>query len=100
MVLCVLLAIVAVTGCTHAPPPTPVKPILGYRFKVIRSSGYTSGEASTFSIQGDQSSVEMKDQRLTIDGKNFGMIPEGATILVEEDGRVLINGSEKTAESP
>lgn len=100
MVRTVLIAIIAAAGCSQAPPPTQVKPILGYKFKVVRSGGYTSGEALTFTIQSDLSFVEMKNQRLTIDCKSFGKIPEGATILVEEDGRVLINGAEKTAESP
>jgi hypothetical protein len=49
-------------------------------------------------IHTDRESARVVDGQLTANGRYYGTVPEGATIVLEEDGRVLVNGQVRPPE--
>jgi hypothetical protein len=97
--LALLLGIAVLTACgcgPSTPPPPPAKPPSGYTFEVHGAGGSTKGQSLDFRIQRNETSVEMKGGRLAANGKDYGAVTDGAAIVVEESGRVLVNGKELT----
>ncbi len=96
---CVLLAIVALcfAGLQSTGIDSCVTPVAGYDFEVRRpGGGHTKGQAASFSVQDGTNTAELKDGRLTVNGKQLGAIPDGAKILVDENGIVTVNGQTRS----
>src|SRR5262245_7308764 len=86
-------------GCGQTSQPGTAKPVAGYNFEVRGAGGaYTKGQAATFSAQAGANSAEVKDGKLSVNGKSYGVVADGATILVEESGKVTVNGQERRPE--
>jgi hypothetical protein len=89
-------------GCSQTSRPGPggtTTPVAGYNFEVRGAGGaHTRGQAATFSIQAGANSAEVKDGKLTVNGKSYGVVADGATILAEETGKVTLNGQERRPE--
>jgi hypothetical protein len=88
-------------GCSQQPGAGggTVKPVAGYDFEVRGAAGsFTKGQAATFSVQSGANSAEVKGRKLTVNGKAYGSVADGATILVEENGKVSVNGKERLPE--
>lgn len=97
--LLMILAVATLAGCTRTSPHSPVPPVLAYDFEVRRpGGGHTKGQAATFSVQDGTNSVELKDGRLTVNGKSYGKIADGAKIVVDEAGKVTLNGQPRSPE--
>src|SRR4051812_26963770 len=86
-------------GCDSRPNPvmTP-KPTSSYTYEVRHWNGMSQGKAPEFTVTGKHS-VSVKDGRLKINGRDLGELSDGDSILVDEAGRVMINGSERKAAS-
>ena len=95
-----VLAAVALAGCAKRKgPPSPAFPVLGYDFEVRRpGGGHTKGQAATFSVQDGTNKVELKDGRLTVNSMSYGKVADGAKIIVEESGKVIVNGETRSPE--
>ncbi len=94
---------VIVGGCSQPSQPGAasgtVKPVAGYDFEVRGAAGsFTKGRAATFLVQSETSSAEVNDGKLTVNGKAYGTVADGAAILVEENGKVSVNGKERLPE--
>jgi hypothetical protein len=90
-------------GCNQPPQPGAgsgtVKPVAGYDFEVRGADGsYTKGQGATFSVQAGANSAEVKDGKLTVNGKAYGAVADGATIRVDGNGNVSVNGEERSPE--
>jgi hypothetical protein len=100
----IVVSVAVIGGGCSKPSPSGVsggtgKPVAGYDFEVRGAAGsFTRGQAETFSVQSGASSAEVKDRKLTVNGKAYGTVADGATILVEENGKVLVNGKERLPE--
>ena len=93
------VATVFFVGCTRTSPHSPVPPVMAYDFEVRRpGGGHTKGQAATFSVEDGTNTVELKDGRLTVNGKAFGTIAGGAKIVVDEAGKVTVNGQPRSPE--
>jgi hypothetical protein len=84
--------IVAIVGCDRpavAPPPKA-----GYHFEVHGAEGATTGQSLNFQIRRNETEAVMQGGMLTVNGKKFGSIPDGAKIVVKENGQVWVNETE------
>lgn len=82
------------------PPParTNHRP-LGYSYTLHHEGGMRTGRSGSFHEQRDGKLTAISpDGHLIVNDVAYGKIPDGASIAVEKDGRVLINGLEKVAE--
>jgi hypothetical protein len=96
-----LLGTVALSlaGCYRPVPNDGIRPVAGYDFEVRRpGGGYTKGQAAEFAVQDGTNRAELKDGRLTVNGKQYGPIADGAQILVDESGKVTVNGQSRSPE--
>jgi hypothetical protein len=90
-------------GCGQSPPAgsgdKAVHPVAGYEFEVRGADGaHTSGHAETFSVQAGANSAEVKGGKLTVNGKAYGAVADGAKIIVDVNGKVTVNGDESLPE--
>jgi hypothetical protein len=90
-------------GCNEPSQPGAgggtVKPVAGYDFEVRGADGsYTKGQAATFSVQAGANFAEVKDGKLTVNGRAYGAVADGATIRVDGNSKVSVNGKERLAE--
>ncbi len=92
--LILVASLAAGCGCRPAPPAPAAAPVQGYAFEIRAADGSTtSGQAETFSIQAGDHLVVMKNSTLSINGRSYGRVPDGASIYVNDE-RVFINGVE------
>jgi hypothetical protein len=97
--LLTVLAAVTLAGCTRTAPSPSVPPVMAYDFEVRRpGGGHTKGQAATFTVEDGTNVVELKDGRLTVNGKSHGTIAGGAKIVVDEAGKVTVNGQPRSPE--
>jgi hypothetical protein len=66
---------------------------VGYSYVIHGPGGDSVGYAAEFAVVQDNISVNMDDGELTVNGRSYGQIADGASIEVEQN-RVLINGVE------
>jgi hypothetical protein len=57
-----------------------------------------TAEGPGFVVEAEPNSAELQDGRLTVNGKRYGTIGNGDRIVVESNGRVLINDKERSSE--
>jgi hypothetical protein len=50
------------------------------------------------SVQSGKYFTEFKDGKLTVNGKPYGAVEDGATVVIEENGKIMINGKERLPE--
>lgn len=75
---------------------SPAKPPAGYTIEIRGAGGYSTLHGTGFSLQRNDISAEMKAGRLTVNDRDYGPVADGAKIVVDETGRVTINGVEQT----
>jgi hypothetical protein len=86
-------------GCGRPAAPGPATPVRGYGFEVRAADGSTAtGQAATFSVQSGEHLVVMKNGSLSISGQPYGHVEDGANVFVDENGRVFVNGIERSPE--
>jgi len=96
LLIAVLMAVTC--GCDRSPPTVAAKQAASYKFEVRGPGGvYNRGDAGSFSVTSGQTTASLQDGRLTVNGKSYGQMKDGDSILVEESGKVSVNG---TARSP
>ena len=97
--LFIAMVVAVLAGCNRPPPSPPVRPVAGYDFEVHRpGGGYTKGQAATFTVQDEANVVELKNGRLTVNGKQYGAIADNAKIVVKENGEVTVDGRDRLPE--
>jgi hypothetical protein len=100
--LLIATALVGLVGCNNHQPPLPVAkaPIAAsYKYKVKSSSGAVSmGEGASFTANTEQTTMSVQDGHLIVNRKGYGRLNDGDSIVVDENGRVTVNGSERSPE--
>jgi hypothetical protein len=97
--LLIIAATLTGAGCSRPQSHEAVRPVAGYDFEVHRAGGgRTTGNAATFSVHDGANVTQLKDGRLTVNGKGYGSIADGAKIVVDETGKVTINGQAHSPE--
>lgn len=72
---------------------------MAYDFEVRRpGGGHTKGQAATFFVEDGTNTVELKNGRLSVNGKSHGVVAGGAKIVVDEGGKVTVNGQPRSPE--
>jgi hypothetical protein len=93
----VAVLFIVTIGCA-LPASTPPRGVAstdkGYTLEIRSASGSGTVRGREFMINRDNVSLELKNSILTVNGQKVGIIAEGSTIAVDEDGKVLVNGSE------
>jgi hypothetical protein len=70
-----------------------------YRYEVLGANGTVQrGEAETFSLTMGSTAVAVRGGRLTVNGKGYGLLKDGDSIRVDEDGQVTVNGAPRPPE--
>ncbi len=99
--LLALLFAPTLCGCNR-PSPTDSgvasSPVVGYQFEVRGKGAFTKGQAVTFSVQAGTNTASLEMGRLTVNGRSYGVVADGAKILIEENGKVLVDGEERRPE--
>jgi hypothetical protein len=79
------LLFTAFLGCSQQPTATIA----------VRGGGsVATADGPGFVVKSGENSAELKSGELNVNSKSYGTITTGAAIVVEEDGRVLINDQE------
>src|SRR5271166_434599 len=85
------LALVVAAGCSQSSSTTSAA---RYKYEVRGASGtYSNGEAENFTVTGDQNAVSVQGGRLTVNGKGYGALNSGDSIVVDQSGKVTVNGA-------
>ena len=99
VVLLICAFMLSLAGCIRQAPTEGARPVAGYDFEVRRAGGgHTKGQSATFSIDDNTNRVQLKDGRLTVNGKEYGPIADGGKILVDENANVTVNGQPRSPE--
>jgi hypothetical protein len=89
-----VLAVLLTASCAKdAPAPARQDPIRGNVHYEVRGGGeVSSGEAEDFRVGVGPNTAELNRGDLTVNSKAYGKLNGGDQLLVEADGRVLVNG--------
>jgi hypothetical protein len=98
-----LLAAALAAGCSRSnPTPTAAAPgpesAVGpsYSYEVRGEGAVSHGTASEpLSVSAGKNALTIKDGRLTVNGKDYGTVKSGDSIVVDRDGQVSINGAKR-----
>lgn len=95
------LAVAAVTlaGCgspTAQWKYTPPAPDTGVIYEMHGDGKVMSGRAETGSFTWGGQSLEIKDQRVLANGKDYGPVKTGDVIVLGTDGKLSVNGEPRT----
>jgi hypothetical protein len=82
--LCIAILCSAVCGCGG---PTA-------SIEILDGDTATIASGNVLVLNGFRQHATLMAGRLTVNGKSYGAISDGATVIVEDDGRVLVNGVE------
>jgi hypothetical protein len=63
---------------------------------VIDEGNFTRGDGSEGSVQVGKNTLEIKDGRVFVNGKDGGLLKSGDKVLLDKDGRLSVNGEERT----
>jgi hypothetical protein len=86
-------------GAPTPPLPRQLNKRREYRYILRREDGVRSGNGNSFREQRNGKLTALTTEgHLIVNDKAYGRVPDGASIIVEKDGRVLINGAEKQPE--
>jgi hypothetical protein len=70
-----------------------------YRYEVLGANGTVQrGEAGEFSVTAGSTAVAVRGGRLTVNGKGYGLLRDGDSVRVDEDGQVTVNGAPRPPE--
>jgi hypothetical protein len=97
--ICSFLALLAVVaaGCGRISSTTEKPVAASYKYEIHGGrGGYQRGQAESFSATAGKNSASLRDGRLTVNGKGYGRLNDGDSIVVEENGAVKINGAEQS----
>jgi hypothetical protein len=91
--------LVPLVGCTR-PIPVPPTPTTApaaapgsYSYEIRGADGSTQrGVASEFHAMAGKASLEVRGGRVIANGKDYGPVRDGDSILLDRDGQLSVNG--------
>jgi len=92
---CLSLALFT-AGCgSRSFPPGPAASV---SYEVRGEGSVTKGTTETGSFMVAKNSLELYGGRITANGKSYGSFKTGDAVLLDEQGRLFVNGAERTSE--
>jgi hypothetical protein len=92
-----LLAVLLPLGCTRGVIDISGD-ASGVRYRIEGVSLHVSDTPSGgLVVRADGHELISAAGRLTLDGKDLGVVNRGDTVVLTRDGRVLVNGADRTA---
>jgi len=83
-----------------SPPRVVVPSRSWYHFEVRRDGGaWAAGGGIEIHYKDQFAQILVIDGHLSANGRGYGAVPDGSKIILEDDGRVLVNGEEKQPEN-
>jgi hypothetical protein len=99
-----LIALMFAVGCQRsdapkgsAPSEVPVKSV-SYKYEIRGGGTFASGEAETIQATVGKNVLLVQDGRLTVNGKAYGGLKDKDMIVVDESGKVTVNGQTRFPE--
>jgi hypothetical protein len=87
----------ALQAVRNAQPAGPAA--ASYRYEVRGAGGAVQrGESGEFSLTVGSTAVSVRGGRPTVNGKGYGLLKDGDSIRVDEDGQVTVNGAPRPSE--
>jgi hypothetical protein len=85
-------------GCNR--PATPTQATATYKFEMRRPGGaFQRAQGTTIALTMDNTSVSIQDGRLSMNGKSYGTLNDGDSVLIDENDQVTVNGAARTADA-
>jgi hypothetical protein len=79
-------------GSSTGPPTVPAQ----YSWEVRSETGqFAYGGGNSGSIQVDKGSLEVRDGKVTANGKDGGTLKPGDKVVLDKDGKLFVNGEER-----
>lgn len=72
----------------------------GITFQVPDETSSSSSGTDGIEFDGESVKAKTDGKTLTVDGKNYGALKAGDVVNLREKGKVLVNGSERSAATP
>jgi hypothetical protein len=84
----------ALVGCSSssAPPAAPFQ----VSWDVRDGNSFTKGTGAGAYVRVGPHTLEIRDHRVILNGKAGGELKSGDKVLVDTDGRLFVNGEERT----
>ena len=96
-VVVLMLGVVTLVGCGNNRTPAPPQPPQ-FSWEVRDEAGnFTMGAGGGGSISVGKNSLEIKDGRVFVNGKDRGALTSGDAVLLDKDSRLFVNGKERPA---
>ena len=99
--LCLLFCFLVLSGCGLKRAPSPN--MYGGNFNGISFEVWGFGEQSTHVVAEDEAVVtngsnrlNIKSGRIVANGRDYGPVKKGETVVLDADGRVTVNGVQRT----
>jgi hypothetical protein len=90
------VAIFLSTGCAR--PTADVSPP-GYLYEVRGEDGSSNkGMAEQLDVTAGKNRLQIKDGKVTANGKAYGAIKRGDSVLLDRDGKLSVNGEQRSSE--
>jgi hypothetical protein len=84
------------SGCTR---PTANAPLPGYQYEVKGEDGSSNkGMAEELDVTAGKNRLQIKDGKVTANGKAFGSVKRGDSVLLDRDGKLSVNGEQRSPE--
>jgi hypothetical protein len=84
---------------SSAAPTIAAHPAKSYKIDVLGPGGsHTYGESDNVMMTSGKNAVLVQDGRLSVNGKKYGLLNDKDTIVIDEDGKVKVNGVSRAPE--
>lgn len=71
-----------------------------YKFEIRGADGsFQSGQSENFSVTTGGNEASVYSGQLIVNGRKYGAVNSGDSIVVDKAGLVKVNGTERTSES-
>jgi len=79
-------------------PSNPAAKAVSYKYEIRDAGTFGSGEAETIHATVGKNELSVQEGRLTVNGKAYGTLKDKDSILVDESGKVMVNGMQRSPE--
>ena len=84
------------SGCAR---PAVQAPMPGYQYEVRGEDGSSNqGMAEELDVTAGKNRLRIKDGNVTANGKAYGSVERGDSVLLDRDGTLSVNGEQRSSE--
>jgi hypothetical protein len=93
---------ITASGCDRSSSTAPAastRPAASYRCEIRTVSGVNAySEGESISVTGGEHTASVQGGRLTVNGKAYGALKDRDSVVIDENGKVTVNGTERSPE--